>query len=661
MQSNLRLIRQTMTNFKGARNVRFEPNGCDAAVHGANATGKTTLLDGFLWLLFDKDSAGRKDFEIKTQDAAGRAIPMLDHSVELVLDKDGEQVTLRKTLSESWVKARGAATAAFSGHKVVYEIDGAPRQKKEFDAVTGRLCAEGLLRLLVDPVYFAAKLPWQERRNILLELCGELGDAEVIAADPRLQALPGQLAGRSIEQQRKLLAARKTLVNEELKAIPVRVDEVSRSLPEDSSASPAQLDELTQQTRAALEKVEAELLETGGAGLPVGPALRLQQLSAALLQLQNQQEAARQMEQRHSDCRVRLDALATEAAELAAQMDEKRRLWNQVEASLLAVEPSECCPSCGQALPAEQLQAARDKAQQAFDHERKQRLERITAAGTALAAQHRQLLQRLGQQEAALAELERQLQPSSEAAARQRQIDSLQRERQAVEQQSAGEPTTEKSAQAARRERCRERDELRQRLELLSRQRANGEQQAQGQMRIDELRRREQALADEYAELEQQTFLSEEFIRVKVGLLEARINSRFKLARFRLFEQQVNGALSEVCEVLGPDGAPYNGGLNNAARINTGIDIINTLAAHYGMTAPLFIDNAEAVNQLIDTQCQLIRLLVSEADNALNVTLKPKGAEGPRYVGLLPDAEMPVAELPAAAEPTTGPTAGPGF
>ncbi len=55
-------------------------------------------------------------------------------------------MTLRKTLSESWVKARGAATAAFSGHKVVYEIDGAPRQKKEFDAVTGRLCAEGLLR-----------------------------------------------------------------------------------------------------------------------------------------------------------------------------------------------------------------------------------------------------------------------------------------------------------------------------------------------------------------------------------------------------------------------------------------------------------------------------------------------------------------------------------
>ena len=101
MQSKLRLIRQTMTNFKGVRNLCFEPNGCDAEVRGANATGKTTVLDGFLWLLFDKDSAGRKDFAVKTLDGAGRVIPMLEHSVELVLDKDGERVTIRKTFCES--------------------------------------------------------------------------------------------------------------------------------------------------------------------------------------------------------------------------------------------------------------------------------------------------------------------------------------------------------------------------------------------------------------------------------------------------------------------------------------------------------------------------------------------------------------------------------
>ncbi len=618
MQSKLRLIRQTMTNFKGVRSLCFTPDGCDAAVRGANASGKTTVLDGFLWLLFDKDSAGRKEFAIKTQDEAGRVIPMLEHSVELVLEKDGERVTLRKTLCESWVKARGAATATFSGHRIAYEIDGVPRQKKEFDAAISRLCEEGLLRLLVDPGYFAAKLPWQERRNILLTLCGELDDAAVIAADAKLQELPALLSGRSIEEQRKLLAARKTLLNEELKAIPVRVDEVARSLPAAMTLTAEQLVAQEQQARAALDRVEAELLAQDGAGQASGPRLRLQELEAALLQAQNEQEIRRQQERRRGDAQSRLGELAVQAAQLATELAEKRRQWNQIDSSVLTTPPGECCPSCGQALPAEQLQAARAKAQQDFDSERQRQLEQITAAGTALAAKQQQLLAQQQTLEDALAELEQQLPAADAVQAAQQQVESLRLEQQALKQQLAdGQAAT----QPARRELCEQRETQRQNLAELACQRAALEQQTQGQRRIAQLQQREQALAEEYAELERQTFLTEEFIRVKVGLLEQRINSRFKLARFRLFEQQVNGALNEVCEVLGPDGAPYNGGLNNAARINTGIDIINTLGAHYGMTAPLFIDNAEAVSHLIDTPSQLIRLIVSAADPALQVDL----------------------------------------
>ena len=234
-------------------------------------------------------------------------------------------------------------------------------------------------------------------------------------------------------------------------------------------------------------------------------------------------------------------------------------------------------------------------------------------------------------------------QQGGDAAEQATQIELLRRQRQDLAQQIAA---GDAAGQPARQELISRQGECRQRLEQLARQ-------LQGQRRIEELRRREQTLADEYAEMERQTFLTEQFIRVKVGLLEERINSRFKLARFRLFEQQVNGALSEVCEVLGPDGAPFNGGLNNAARINIGIDIINTLAEHYGMTAPLFIDNAEAVNQLIDAPCQLIRLVVSEADTTLQVTLEPRVAE------------FPAADLPACAAPEASAaaqlSAGPGF
>ena len=170
----MKLLRETLTNFKGIRSFTFEANGADISILGDNGTGKTTLLDGFLWVLLDKDSAGRKEFELKTLDARGKSIPMIDHSVELCIEQGGEKLTLRKTLSESWVKSRGSAAAEFSGHRTAYEINGIPMQKKEFDAAIARLCDESALRLLTDPGYFPAKLPWQDRRRILLAICGEV-------------------------------------------------------------------------------------------------------------------------------------------------------------------------------------------------------------------------------------------------------------------------------------------------------------------------------------------------------------------------------------------------------------------------------------------------------------------------------------------------------
>lgn len=138
------------------------------------------------------------------------------------------------------------------------------------------------------------------------------------------------------------------------------------------------------------------------------------------------------------------------------------------------------------------------------------------------------------------------------------------------------------------------------------------------QMRVMELEKQERELAAEYERLQHELFLCEEFTKTKVSMLDAKINSKFKLARFRLFEDQINGGIKEVCDTL-YKGVPYDGGLNNAARINVGLDIINTLGEHYGFSAPIFVDNAEAVTKLIGTDAQVIRLVVSEADKRLRI------------------------------------------
>lgn len=143
----------------------------------------------------------------------------------------------------------------------------------------------------------------------------------------------------------------------------------------------------------------------------------------------------------------------------------------------------------------------------------------------------------------------------------------------------------------------------------------------QSETRIQELQDQEKKLAAEFEKLEHELYLTEEFIRTKVNLLEGKINSKFKYAKFKLFETQINGGLQEVCETI-YEGVPYSSGLNNAAKINVGLDIINTLSKHYGVSAPIFIDNAEAVTKFIDVDAQVIRLVVSEGDKTLRVEIE---------------------------------------
>src|SRR5699024_2036177 len=99
----------------------------------------------------------------------------------------------------------------------------------------------------------------------------------------------------------------------------------------------------------------------------------------------------------------------------------------------------------------------------------------------------------------------------------------------------------------------------------------------------------------------------ETYIRTKINLLESKINNRFKYAKFKLFEEQINAGIKETCEVL-YKGVPYSRGLNNASRINVGLDVINTLTEHYGISVPIFVDNGESVTDLIETKSQLIKL-----------------------------------------------------
>ena len=187
----------------------------------------------------------------------------LDHEVEGVFKVDGGTLEL-KIYREKWVKRRGAAHQEFDGHEVDRFIDGVPVKKGEYTARVEQLAKEDRFKLLTSPVYFNEFLHWEDRRRILLDVCGDVSDADVIKANPELKTLPNILGKHSIDDYRKIITAKRTEINKELNRLPVRIDEAHQGLPDISAIeNPGAVDkDLTKlaKQKAAKEKELADLL-----------------------------------------------------------------------------------------------------------------------------------------------------------------------------------------------------------------------------------------------------------------------------------------------------------------------------------------------------------------------------------------------------------------
>jgi DNA repair exonuclease SbcCD ATPase subunit len=640
----MKLLSLTLTNFKGVRNFTLDCLGQNVSIYGNNAVGKTTIFDAFSWLLFDKDSQNKKDFEIKTLDENNQAIPGLNHEVEGVLELDGRRLTLKKVFTEKWTKRRGSAKPEFTGHTTDYYIDGVPKPKKEYDSYIAGIADEGIFKLLTSPTYFNDQLHWTERRRILLETCGDLTDEEVIASDKSLAKLPGILQGRKLEDHRKVIAARRSEINKELERIPVRIDEATRALPDltgiQADKIPLEIAGLKQ--RKQQKEQERVRIESGG---EVADRKRqLAEVEVDLLRLQSEHRAGQDSvvaEKRRmlNGINSKIDTLKrniswnkrtadeyrAEIKTLEARIESLRNDWYSTNNQQFEYSQDTACPSCGQRLPEEQLTIAREKALASFNTAKAKQLEQVNEQGKNIKAKLEATKQDLAILDKEIPEREQELtQAELEAVNIATKIKSLQDQsipitdnptyQQKLQSKANIEniiASLQKGTQEAIEKVNHEIVDLSIAIASMENDAAKAQRSKDGQRRIEELKEQERTLAAEFEKLEGEIYLTEQFIRAKVALLEQKINSRFRHARFKLFAQQVNGGLSEVCETL-YRGVPYGSGLNAGHRIIVGMDIIRTLSEHYGFTAPIFVDNAESVTDLPEMKAQVIRLVKPE-------------------------------------------------
>ncbi|MGF6354026.1 uncharacterized protein YukE [Paenibacillus sp. 4624] len=649
------LISLILRNFKGLRDFVLDAEGKNISIYGDNATCKTTLFDGFVWTLFGKDSQNRTDFEIKGLDENGKVVEHgLQHEVEAILMVDRRRRSFKKVFAEKWTRKRGQAAAEFGGHTTDYYVDGVPVKQGQYKSEIDALISEDIFKLLTNPAYFNEILKPDARRKVLLDVCGDMTDEEIIAGNKQLAPLTDILGDRSLEDHRKVIVARRAEINKELDKIPVRIDEARRSMPDVSDLDAELLQEDIDTMRGRVDAKTAELQRIHSGGELSSKEICLREINAELVEIKQVIQAdglqavagqrgwIGQLKGEASELQSRLNTVQRGAERYKglitradSQVNRLRAEWTSLDSLQYPVHEHQHdtnCPTCGQTLPADQVQSAKDKALEAFNLDKSKRLEAISADGKLAAAEKNELENSLKELESEMGKLQEEIaSKAAEIMAAEATLQSL--------QTNIADPADNTKYQSKRREAETVRAEIEQlrssaadaigkvqseirlirsQVDDLESDKAKLATVAATEKRITELAEFERKLATEYERLEHELFLTEEFTRTKVSMLESKINSKFKYARFRLFEEQINGGLKDVCKTL-YNGVPYEGGLNNAARINVGLDIINTLGQHYGFSAPIFVDNAEAVTQLIPTDAQVIRLVVSEDDKKLRL------------------------------------------
>lgn len=638
----IKIKRLTLDNFKCHRHLELHFDGANASIYGDNATGKTSIYDALTWLLFGKDSKGNgeKNIEIKPLNALGEVRDHLEETaVEAVLLVNGEEIALRRTLKEVWTTKRGSTEATYDGNTSEYYIDGVPCKKYAFSDKIDELVSEDTFRLLTSVSHFADGMSWQDRRAVLFKVASVAGDEQIMATDERFRPLIEGMGRLSVDDYKKKLVAEKRGFVGAKTEIPARISECQKTIEDvqgmDFAAARAKIAELTM----AKEAREAELLsiERNTAAESKRMEIREVQLELAALDNENKVYRASQMadapdtaamrtnlSRLRSQHEMKMRALANEKAyidQLDRDIASARARWIAVNGESFT---GGNCPTCGQALPAAQIKAATDS----FEVQKKKRLAEIEHTANANKEAKAAAIDRVASAESEIAELlclitkdaglltaaeNNVIHPADlggyaeKRAAIGQRIDALHGE-------LADMMADTSSARAKINDQIKEiKGEIDSWYVYLGKEPLL----EYSRTRIAELQEDARKAAAALDLIEQMLFLIDEYSRYKTQFIEDSINRMFRIARFRLFREQANGGVEARCDVV-YEGVPYIN-LNSGAKINVGIDIINTLSTAYGVNVPLFVDNAESVTRLEGSSSQIIRLVVSENDKELRI------------------------------------------
>ena len=632
----IKLLSLDVENFKGIRKRRVD-FGDSTKISGANATGKTSVFDAFTWLLFNKDSLGSEKFNVRPLDRDGNKVHNVEIKVVAVLDVDGREVELSKTQKEKWVKKRGTSTPELQGNENLFEVDGYPKSEKEYRSYIADLLSEDLFKILTNPQYFPA-LPWKDQRAILMRFASDMPDSELAAELGGFEDLIIELekAPSTDDIQKKYSKALSEWKKKQAE-IPVRIDELEKSKVDMDVAELELAKRALEKQLSTVQSQKSEIDKLVESAREKSKDIMELKFKLSELQLDANAEIDRQRRKMTND----LSMLSSEAVNLNNEMSSKMRalqiaerdrklLYEQIQKEgerfketqgLIFDDSTAVCAYCGQEYPSEK----KERIKADFEAQKQAKLQEISDRGCELTTEYKALSEQIKKCKLDIYNLESSLKVKTSS------IESL--KKVLVEMPDGVDISDREDVLALKKQiadaeqamvdeqlKTQEGEDFVFEIQLLQKEIwavdaniAKAKNNVAIEERIAELQAEQRAVAQKVADQEKMIYLLEQFIRAKMESISSGINTKFDGISWKLFDMQLNGGMKECCECT-VNGVPY-GSLNNGHRIIAGLAIIKALQNLYGAYLPIWVDNAESINDFNIPQMENQMILLAVSDN----------------------------------------------